>query len=193
MIKVFLTTLLSTLLAGCSVTESVPEIQYYLLDAMPTEQEIKLSTKQINIPPIDLPDYLQQPNLVMRGEQQQMHMARYHSWADNLGDSIRRVMAIELSQPTSDTNKANTCSPCVNLYLSIQHFYPTQDGQVILSGEFTIEQSSQMKKHTQPFFFSQPLKASGYGQSVVQMRKMLSLLANQIKEQMVKQVKVEKN
>ena len=88
----------------------------------------------VQVSSVRLPDYLKQPNLVMREDTNELRMANYHSWADNLSDAIQRVVINDANQLNSAYSFVSRCDACPSVTISIEHFYPTRSGQVVLAG-----------------------------------------------------------
>jgi uncharacterized lipoprotein YmbA len=166
-------------ISACSVTKPSPVTTYYLLDSRPLTVNQKARDHFIEVFSISLPDYLEQPNLVIRGKNNQIVIASYHSWADSLSDSIQRVLLRELNKLDSAYSFVKACNQCGKLSISIEHFYPTESGQVVLSGSFQF-QTGVNKTLFQQFVLSDELVADGYDNSVSQMRQLLVQLAEKI-------------
>lgn len=87
------------LLAGCA---SSPTPRFYLLTSLEaTSPEMKPPTQEpcfsIGIGPINLPDYLDRPQIVTRGTSIELKLAEFDRWGEPLGDSLKRVLAKNLS------------------------------------------------------------------------------------------------
>ncbi len=169
--------LMMTMIAvsSCSTTTEVQSISYYLLDPVPREAQRKSATKSIQVSAINLPDYLRQNRLVIRKQSNQIQQASFHSWADSLSDSIRRVLINDLNERSADYSFVANCGDCQSVQISIDHFYPTEEGQVVLSGLLEIE-ADEETTYREQFFFSNRLRADGYDNSVGQMRELLEEL-----------------
>ncbi|MEH6444874.1 MAG: ABC-type transport auxiliary lipoprotein family protein [Oceanospirillaceae bacterium] len=166
-------------LGGCSLIETEQPVTYYVLDAEPLAIKNKPQQLSIAIDEIELPDYLSQPNLVLRDSSQKLHVAYYHSWADDLASAIRRVLMRELNQSSRKYNFTGRCKTCDSVAIRLDHFYPTTTGEVILAGEFVINrQDEKTVRHN--FLLKTELKLDGYEHAVQQMRLALSKLVQQI-------------
>ncbi|MEO0442909.1 MAG: ABC-type transport auxiliary lipoprotein family protein [Pseudomonadota bacterium] len=174
------------LLPACSSTNKPPTIKYYLLDLPPefsTFASKQFNKNLVKVNRADLPDYLEQPNLVIREDNQQIRIANYHSWADNLGESIRRVLINNLNAKNNNYNFVKECKDCANLKISIEHFYPTNDGKVVLIGIYSIEKMTATKKgetFSERFMLSQDIQIDGYDHAVKKMSELLSQLSEQM-------------
>jgi len=86
---------LCSLLMAC---QQSPRKNYYLLSgpshSTETSREI---TQAIGIGPIQLPEYLQRPQMVLHNDENQLTMADNHYWAESLDKGITRVLALHLT------------------------------------------------------------------------------------------------
>lgn len=180
-----MTTTLSRLCAGlcaCILVSAcanapLPQSKIYVLDDLP-DRVSNDATALIAINKIELPDYLNQRKLVLRQLDQQILIANYHIWGDDLPDSIRRVLAHELSNNGQEYRVVNSCSACGELTIRVDHFYPTDSGEAVLAGSYTYSQDeAQIYKQ---FSFKRILREDGYDEAVYQMRQLLLELSNNI-------------
>ncbi|NRA19116.1 MAG: membrane integrity-associated transporter subunit PqiC [Oceanospirillaceae bacterium] len=163
------------LLGGCSLAPPEKPISYYLLDSEPKKLGQKASSQRYLVNPIMLPDYLNQMNLVIRDADQRVHVAYYHSWVDSLANSVRRVLIRELNETNRDYGFTANCQGCKKINIQINHFYPTTAGEVILSGEYSIQ--GEIHRN---FLITVNLNVDGYPHSVKKMQSALRILAKQI-------------
>lgn len=173
-------------LTACAFNDPAPVITYYLLDPHPAESNMTLDHTRVQVSSVRLPDYLKQPNLVMREDTNELRMANYHSWADNLSDAIQRVVINDANQLNSAYSFVSRCDACPSVTISIEHFYPTRSGQVVLAGTFEIVAAEGQSNATlvRQFSFSHPIEKEGYDNAVEQMRLLLSQLSVEIVNQL---------
>jgi uncharacterized lipoprotein YmbA len=183
--RIFITLFLSSGLLGCITNSTPSQTFHYILDSEPfveianrANSAVAMQT-QIKISQINVPDYLNQPNLVLKLSNHQIKIANYHFWAENLRQSIQRVLINELNNNSANLNYTQQCTSCDALAITIDHFYPTQQGDVVLSGsyEWMTQDGSQQQIR---FSFSRKLEQGGYDEAVATMRALLSELAQQI-------------
>lgn len=84
---------------GCSTT---PSVRYYTLSSIKqsSNQDVGHSEKvtyTIGIGPVDIPDYLERPHIVVRNGENETVLAEYDRWAGSLKQDIGRVIAENLS------------------------------------------------------------------------------------------------
>ncbi len=187
--NILLTSILITLLSACTSSREY-KVTYYLLtpysaQAEPFEvlhQQVEASKKiALYLQDVRLPQYLKQMQLVMLKSDNQLHFSRYHLWAENIEQSIRKSLKQALTQVVwlNQSMNIETSNP-VNLVIEIDDFYPTIQGKVVLTGRYWL-QNSDLNKQVN-FTFVEPLQQDGFAASVKQMHALLELLAIDIEQ-----------
>lgn len=172
--------LMSTLiLSACAAVAPAPKMQYYLLDVAPTHSGSDPGVQIAEVRVISMPDYLNQSSLVMMIDEHRMEIARYHSWADRLNDSVARIVTYEYNQQLSQITNIKDCENCYKMALAIEHFYPTSDGDVLLVGYYQYETEQQVLVK-QRFNLQGTMQADGYQAAVSEMRALLVILAQKM-------------
>ena len=93
---------LVALFAACSTAPPQRHEYSLLLDALPaTSASESERTETLSIRSIDLPAFLQTRALAMQIAENEIVMARHHTWADRLDNSIAKVLGLLLSAATS--------------------------------------------------------------------------------------------
>ncbi|MGQ8363991.1 PqiC family protein [Glaciecola sp. 1036] len=174
--------LLITILFGCVTTESVPETHYYLLEDKPLVMQWEEGNQSVSVEIVAIPAYLQQKNIVMLEQSHKLYIANYHQWAVDLDTMLKNVLVFDLNQQTDATNFVDTCRDCEKLKLYLDSFYPTFDGNIVLTGYFKFSKANVTSTgHTFEIQVRQATK--GYLSSVQAMRKAISELAKEILKQ----------
>lgn len=157
-----------------------PETKYFVLDLPPSGSMPPQASKQILVSTIRLPEYLNQQQLVVREKDHQIRIAKYHSWAEPLQVSIRRSIANQLNHKDLGYSFVQSCNRCPQLNVDIHHFYPTVDGEVLLTGSYVIAGSRKLKADPHPFHYSGSLATDGYSAAVTEMRGLLGQLTDAV-------------
>ena len=94
--------MLGTLLADQFGCASSPPTRFYLLSSLPTASPetkplLGESCFSIGIGPINMPTYLDQPNIVTRTTANELLLAEFDQWAESLKENFTRVVAENLS------------------------------------------------------------------------------------------------
>jgi uncharacterized lipoprotein YmbA len=92
-------TVLVISLAGCGRTAST---RFYTLSAMPAGDPAPprfrtIANTAIGIGPVNLPDYLDRPQIVIRTSPHELRLAEFDKWAGALKHAVPRVIAENLS------------------------------------------------------------------------------------------------
>lgn len=166
-------------LQACATSAPPPDTFYYVLDPAPKSFAVKNAETEIKILPVTLPDYMNQPNLVIKLSDHQIKITNYHYWADDLRQSVQRVVINELNQLNNTVNFTQQCRNCINVEISIDHYYPTEGGDVLLAGTYVVI-GTNAKQNINSFSFSTSLSDGGFDESVAKMRELLDALSAEI-------------
>jgi len=121
----------------------------------------------------------------------QLHYARYHLWGESLDHGIAKYIkqVVNIFGNRENVNKElgdrelrnldDNNDKTLKLTIEIDHFYPTDQAQVILSGRYWLKNKAN-KKQVFEFAFKQALSADGYSQAVKQMHALIEQLAKKI-------------
>lgn len=196
-------------LAGCS---AVVPVQYYQLasDNTVTVQSATSATaasvsNTLFIEPVQLAGYLNTNALILQTSAVQLQKATQHQWAEALDQQINRQLTQQLTAALSPTavvlnnamqamqsSTAQQHNASMRLWLQIDNFHGTADGQVMLSGHYRVMRPSdvkvadhkvmgEVKSNTAvSFHLQQAQPDAGYASTVQTMSLLLSQLAQQI-------------
>ena len=171
-------------LSACSTTSQAPDITYYLFDAEPVAQKQKVDKTRVMLNKVRVPDYLSTNQLVMRDSGHILIKANYHSWADSLDEAIQRALLSDLNHLNDDKEFVSACNDCVSVTVTVEHFYPSSDGKLLLSGSFEVA-TEKGQNTISRFQLLEELHGDGYANAVKQMRQQVAQLAIQINERVM--------
>lgn len=124
----------SLLLAGCA---SPPE-RFYVLSALQTAQSAEQGAElAVGVGPVEMPDYLDRPQIVTRTGLNELNLAEYDRWGEPIKDNATEVLAENLAILLS-SKKVSVYpwrrSTVVNyqIPLKIIRFDRTEGGEVVL-------------------------------------------------------------
>ena len=175
-------------LAACS-TSKAPMKQFYMLNSH--TPLISASPKEVKrvvvVDRILLADYLKRPNLVMQIEGNQLYYSDIDLWAENLQTGIHNTLLAWLNDKATETrfiayNSPDATGNLERLVISIERFMPTDQGQVITSGQYWHVNKAQTDGLTsqESFAFTSELSQQGYSHSVTLLAEQLLKLSHQI-------------
>ena len=84
-------------LSGCATTQAT---RFYLLSSLPPTpvgSQVKKTKLTLGIGPINIPEYLDRPQIVTRSSRNALRLAEFHNWAEQLKSNIVQVVAENLS------------------------------------------------------------------------------------------------
>lgn len=181
-LKICMFSMLSLWLFGCTSSPHIEEnVTYYIFDANPLPQTTEHASNltPVNIAAVKLPRYLSGDHLIMQSQDHSFVRANYHSWADNLDAAIKRAIISDVNQTNSKFYAVNKCQTCTSITVHIEHFYPTDGGDILLSG-YTEQNSGNSENKITRFYYKTALESAGYANAVKQMRKQVSLLTKDV-------------
>ncbi len=179
------TLLLLGLLTGC-VTKPSPQVSYYVLSAM---HDIGNKTMKqapvVELSSLQLPHYLDRPQLVTRPTPQRLKIHDQHRWGDNLGRNLERVMADNLTSLLGvQVFLVPHLLPAVDyrVVIEVHQFERIHDDQVRLRAQWSLITPGNDKPLTvQSVQLTEPVGSNADMESVVQVMSLqFSKLATEI-------------
>lgn len=171
---------LSTFLLGCN-SKPTPTSHYYMLNQQISTENLS-GVSPIKQVQLTLPEYLKQPNLVLKLSEHELSYAYYHTWAESLDQAITKSLQSDLKSLDKQTKSGEKTNKKVSLVLNIDHYYATINSTVVLAGSYTLVNTQQTKALSPQynFSFSAEIEADGYPHSVAKMRALINTLANDV-------------
>jgi uncharacterized lipoprotein YmbA len=127
------------LLVACS---STPTTQFYKLNSLPSGQQenpaaILGDDIAIGVGPVELPEFLDRPQIVTRKSQNRLEISEFHRWATSFPRDFSRVLAKNISTllPTNRVEIypwADNFSPIYQIKLEVEQFDGRLGEQVFL-------------------------------------------------------------
>ncbi len=188
-IKVLSLLLISAMLVACS-SKPVEPTRYYLLNkGSAVEQKNNWVSANPNyvLQKVRLPDFLLQPNLMIQLNNNQLHYASNDVWAENLSDSIGKIITANLQNKGLKIHDHSELDLNVaRLFIHIDHFYPTENSVAILAGKYWVEDpKSQKIIQGKRFNFSVNLEKDGYSHAVKKMNDLIGLLSTKLNKELL--------
>ncbi|PRO68214.1 PqiC family protein [Alteromonas gracilis] len=168
------------LIQGC--TSAPTSLNYYLLhstDSMPLKQS---AAKQIIVlDKITLPDYLKHRGLVYQTSDTNLHISTSHLWAEPVEEGLTKVLSSALADKHISLNRGDQYSKeeSTHVSLHIGDFISTYEGEVVLSGQYTISSTTDGTS-IHPFKFKASLDSDGFSSSIKAMRNTVTQLAQHL-------------
>lgn len=166
------------LMVGCSSTAN--NTSYYLLTPPEARQSAEANGGPvILLAELKLANYLQQSGLALLQTDHQVSYATWHVWAEDLQQGIKRALKNDIENQSDITLEFSSrgAQPSCTLALQIDHFTPTGNAEVVLSGNYRLT-GQQQRQTTKPFYLTAALDADGFNHSVEKQRALLTELAS---------------
>lgn len=133
-------------LTGCAGSEPV---HYYVLSASseaPTNSMVARNIA-VGVGPVEMPEYLDRPQIVTRTSQNELSMAEFDRWAESLEDNTIRVLAENLtvllpSQRVSVYPWKRTTPIDYQLMVQVTRFDRQEQGESVLTARWRVLDSS---------------------------------------------------
>lgn len=137
--------LMFLLLGGCG--SSAPS-NFYLLQAQPApanlpQERAADSYKSISIGPVEIPEYLDRPQMVIRTGGNSVQIHEFERWAEPLREGVTRVVTDNLAgllatEAIEVYPWRNQLTVDYRLALTLNRFEATADGQATLAGWWSL-------------------------------------------------------
>lgn len=175
-------------LAGCAATTRSEH--YYLLSPLAETGAVKSQSGSgdiaVGIGPLQLPDYLDRPQLVTRTASSELHFSEFHRWAGSLRDDLGRVLAQDLATLLQGSRVELFPWPYPSqldylVELEFLRFEGSLGGEVELAVRWIVRQ----REGRQPaaagtFRISEPVRGAGYPDLVAAQSRALAGLGREL-------------
>ena len=91
--RILLPVIVAFMMAACATT---PVATFYALSAFPAEPSGQAGKLTLAVGPIDLPRYLDRPQIVTRSGDNRLVLEEFHRWGGALDEEVNRVLADRL-------------------------------------------------------------------------------------------------
>jgi len=191
--RLFLPIPLLLLLAGCAGTS--PPTYFYSLEGGSIAQAPPLAAMpelDLGLGPIALPDTLDRPQMVSRGERHRVELAEFHRWAGELRADMGRLMAARLMQRLGTQRLSLHPWPRQRrldrqVRVEVLRFDGRLGGEALLKGNWTLlDGRGERELLVEGFALSEPVGGAEYADMVDAQSRLSNRLADAIAEGIVK-------
>ncbi|MDA8239353.1 MAG: PqiC family protein [Nitrospiraceae bacterium] len=177
------------LLSGCA--SSKPS-KFYALNTMKISQDVRrtaFSDKHISIGlgPVEIPDYLDRPQIVTRTGQNELLIAEFERWTGSLREDIERVLlenlSILVSQETISVVSTKGGMPFhYRLAVNVIRFDVMPEGDVELKAQWVVAGKEMQQILMRESDIREQIKGKDYSERVSAMSRALEKLSRDIGE-----------
>jgi len=186
--------LVAFLLTACS---STPPTQFYKLNSLPSIQQENPAALfgmdiAIGVGPVELPEFLDRPQIVTRKSQNQVEIAEFHRWASSLPGDFSRVLAKNISTLLPTDRVAvypwdDTFSPTYQVKLNVEQFDGQLGARVFLRVIWSlVGQEGKKELVVRKTLIEEPVLTNDYNGLVAAQSNALATLSREIVEEIRK-------
>jgi len=178
------------ILASCAT--SSPSLNYYLLDSGDASTTIvgsvgqnKKSERLILVGDVTLGEFLRQSSLLVELDDNEMHFAMNHVWAEPLVEQIPKVLLKDLRRSNTEFHFERETSEwfgkeVYSVKIQIDQFHPNARQEVVMSGRYWVTDIGSGQTKEKDFFLSDTLTEDNYGHAIVKMRRLITVLSESL-------------
>lgn len=184
-------TLSMLFMAGCAPT---PPPTYFQLEE---PANIQLSGIErgvaVGVGPLNLPSYLDRPQIVTRATEHQLELSEFNRWAEPLKESILRVIAVNLSNKLESTRifgipRRNSGVPLeFKVEINIARFDGRLGGEVLLVARWILTDLKSQVISTKVSIITEQSSGDGYDALIQAQNMTLRALSDEIAETIIAQ------
>ena len=171
-------TLLPLLLLVAPCSSQPPRTTTYLLRAdVDTRSGHRAPAGDIAFGKLEIARYIDQPGLVLRTGTDEVHVARYHQWAEPLRASLEGLLQAEISRHLGQDLRFQPEQPVgTRIDVVIDQLHGNADGEAELVADWRLRRV-RGGDEVHRFVGSEPLERDGYAALVAAQRRLLLRLA----------------
>jgi len=170
-------------LTGCV---NSPAPRFYVLAPLATERPVDAGQELvIGVGPVEIPDYLDRPQIVTRSGQNELNLAEFEKWGESLKDNTTQVLAENLAV-LLPSKKISTYpwkrSTPVNYQVSVKvtRFDHTEGGETVLSVRWSIHSGEGTELLTRETRYAESPAGDSYPATVAAMNRALAQFSREV-------------
>ncbi len=181
--------LLALMAAGCR--SSTPPVEFYTLASLPimemeSHEQSAVRDITIGIGPVQLPQFLNRPQIVIRSGPNRLTVSEFHRWAGYFDQDFLRVLAQDISilLPTNRVIEfpwEDRADPDFRIEFNVQQFDGQPGNFVLLNTVWTIKERKGKKAlYAKRSIIRQPVSGNDYDALVAAHSQALAVLSREI-------------
>tara|TARA_B100000795_G_scaffold84131_1_gene61110 strand:- start:121 stop:702 length:582 start_codon:yes stop_codon:yes gene_type:complete len=181
----------SGLIALVSCATPSPSLNYYLLDSGVGSTSIVGTAEQnknerlVLVGDVTLGEFLRQSSLLVELDDNEMHFAMNHVWAEPLVEQIPKVLLKDLRRSNTEFHFERETSEwfgkeVYSVKIQIDQFHPNARQEVVMSGRYWVTDIGSGQTKEKDFFLSDTLTEDNYGHAIVKMRRLITVLSESL-------------
>lgn len=174
------------MISGCG---TVRKTDYYQLDEATNRSLTGVEKgKIVGLGPIQLPEYINRPQIITRSSAHRMNISEFHRWVEPLNDSIKRMLVINLSNNLNSNRiywipRVERQFPLeLRVAIDIGRFDGQLGDKVTLESRWSIFDKNDQPLLTKVSLIEEPVKGQDYDDLVMAMNQALQALGLEISQ-----------
>lgn len=174
-------------IAGLSLAAcSSPETRFYVLAAMPTAKTAESGQEiAVGVGPVELPDYLDRPQIVTRSGQNQLNLAEFDRWGESLKDNATEVLAENLavllpSKKISVYPWKRSTQVDYQVVVKITRFDRAEGGDAVLLARWSILNGEGVELYSRESRYAESVPSNDYAATVAAMNRALAQFSREL-------------
>ena len=169
-------------LAGCGSSQPV---RFYVLSTLAERQPAGGGDLAVGVGPVDLPEYLDRPQIVTRSGQNELNLAEFERWGASLKDNTAEVLAENLAA-LIPSNKVATypwkraTQIQYQVAVKITRFDRTEGGDAVLSARWKILDADGAERLSRESHYAERPAADSYAATVAAMNRILAQFSREL-------------
>ncbi len=169
---------------GCGT--SPPPTFYQLTETASTQLSGLERGIAVGVGPINVPTYLDRPQIVIRGADHQLELSEFNRWVEPLTDSISRVIIVNLSNSLESTRvykipRRNKTIPLeFRVEIDIARFDGMLGGDALLVARWTLHDRQNRPLVTKVSIIRDPSGGEGFDRLIAAQNRALQNLSQEI-------------
>jgi len=170
-------------LTGCA---SSPSPKFYVLAPLSTERPVDAGADiAVGLGPVELPDYLDRPQIVTRSGQNELNLAEFERWGESLKDNTTQVLAENLavllpSKKISTYPWKRSTALAYQITAKITRFDHTEGGETVLAARWSLLNGEGVELLSRESHFVESPAGDSYPATVAAMNRALGQFSREL-------------
>jgi uncharacterized lipoprotein YmbA len=101
---IFVTIILSIVVSSCSIIGTTRPAQFYILDAVATQNSNQANNLHLGVGPILIPGYINRPQMATKSESAELTYAEFSRWAEPMDEMFTRTLTQNITINTGSNS-----------------------------------------------------------------------------------------
>jgi uncharacterized lipoprotein YmbA len=170
-------------LAGCGSSQPT---RFYVLSTLPERQPVGAAEElSVGVGPVELPEYLDRPQIVTRSGQNELNLAEFERWGASLKDNVTEVLADNLavllpSKKIATYPWRRSTLVAYQVAVKVTRFDRTEGGEAVLSARWKIMNAEGSELLIRESHYAENPADKTYAATVAAMNRVLAQFSREV-------------